>query len=164
MKRALISMAAFVVATTGLAVAAGTSSDDAAFVQSAQHDALGEYALAALAKGKAANPQAKALATLILTHADSANTFIKGYARTHDVDIDNKPSVRADEQYGDMSSDTGSSFDQAFANAMHIDANIALDTYQDEAQHGSDPTLRKFAQEQATFLQQVSSVAGKISR
>jgi putative membrane protein len=164
MKRALFSMAVFVVATTGLAVAAGTSSDDAAFVQSAQHDALGEYALAALAKGKAANPQAKALAARILTNADTANSFIKSYARTHDVDVDNKPSVRADEQYGEISSDSGSSFDQAFANAMHIDANIALDTYQDEAQHGSDPALRKFASEQAAFLEQISSASDKISQ
>lgn len=162
MRLAVISTLAFALATSVPAWSA-VSSDDASFVQSAQHDALGQYALASLARGKAANPTAKALADQIAANAKAANDFITTYAKTHAVPIDNQPSTRADNQYSNMSSDKGPQFDKEFANAIYIDANISLDTYQDEAAHGSDPALRAFAKKQLAALQQFSKTAQTLS-
>lgn len=155
-------MLAFTLATSVPAWSA-VSSDDASFVQSAQHDALGQYALAALARGKAQNPTAKNLADEIAANSKEANDFIKTYAKTHSVTLDNQPSTRADNQYSNMQSDKGQQFDKEFASAIYIDANISLDTYQDEAVHGSDPALRAFAKKQLATYQQFSKAAQKLS-
>jgi predicted outer membrane protein len=152
-----------IVSMYGVAQSAAVSSNDASFVQTAQSDLLGEYALAALASGKAANPQVKSLATQIATQTDKANIFIKKYAKAHDVSVDNKPTVRADAQYGDLQALSSSAFDQRFAQDLNVDAQFSLGDFQDEAQSGSDPTLRNFAKEEAQLLQQYSTDAQKIS-
>ncbi len=155
-------MLAFALATSVPAWSA-VSSDDASFVQSAQHDALGQYALAALARGRAQNPTAKSLADQVAANAKDANDFIKTYAKTHAVSLDNQPSTRADNQYSNISSDKGSQFDKEFANAIYIDSNMSIDSYQDEAAHGSDPALRAFAKKEVATLQRFSKTAQKLS-
>lgn len=164
MRIAIICTLAFSVALAASVPAwSAVNSDDASFVQTAQHDALGQYALASLARGRASNPSAKALADQVVTNATAANDFIKSYAKTHDVSLDNQPSTRADNQYSNISSDKGSQFDKEFANAIYIDANISLDSYQDEAAHGSDPALRAFAKKQLAAYQQFSKTAQKLA-
>ncbi|HTU83806.1 MAG TPA: DUF4142 domain-containing protein [Candidatus Acidoferrales bacterium] len=163
MQRSIIAgLLAFGIAATAPAFAA-LSSDDASFVQSADHEALGEYALAALARGKAESPAAKSLATEVATDSTQASDFIRTFAKTNDVAIDDKPSLRADTQYGEIQSDTGSSFDRGFARSLRIDATIAESDYQDEAAHGSNPQLRSFAKHELEYLEKVVSAASKIA-
>ncbi len=145
----------------GTVAAPAASSDDSSFVQTAQAEALGQFALAAVARSKAQDPDVKALADQIATNADKANKFITAYAKAHDVSVDNKPSLRASSQYGDISSLKGKDFDQAFAKAIKIDAEIALSDYQDEIKGGTDPALRNFAKQQAALLEQEAAAAGK---
>jgi len=162
MRLAVISTLAFALATSVPAWSA-VSADDASFVQTAQHDALGQYAIATLARGKAQSSAAKTLAHQIVANATEANNFIKQYAKTHAVPLDNQPSTRADNQYSNMSSEKGAAFDKQFGNAIYIDSNISLDTYQDEAAHGSDPALRAFAKKQLAAFAQFSKTAQKLS-
>jgi putative membrane protein len=140
------------------------STPDASFVQAAQSDLLGQYALAALARNKASSPAVKSLALQIATQTDKANIFIKSYAKSHDVSVTNKPTTRADAQYGDIQSLSGTSFDQKFAQDLNVDSEFSLSDFQDEAQNGKDPTLRAFAKEQAQLLQHYSQLAQKLSQ
>jgi putative membrane protein len=140
------------------------SSPDASFVQTAQSDLLGQYALAALARGKASNPAVKSLADQIATQSDKANIFIKSYAKSHNVSITDKPSIRSDAQYGDIQSLSGPSFDQKFTEDLNVDAQMSLSDFQEEAQNGKDPTLRSFAKQEANALQRYSQIAQKISQ
>lgn len=163
MQRLIIPLSlAFVTAATATAWAA-VSSDDASFVQSAQHEALGEYAIAALARGNAQNPDVKALAAQVASNSAQANDFIRSYAKKNGVDVDNKPSVRADNQYGNIQGEKGSAFDKDFANALHLDAEMAQSDYQDEIARGSDPALKAFAKQQLQALQRIASEADKIA-
>jgi predicted outer membrane protein len=148
-------------ALTPIVASAATGSADSSFVQTAQSEALGQFALASAAKGKTQDPALKALASQIADNADKANKFIAAYAKTHNVSVDNKPSLRATSQYGDITGLKGKDFDQTFAKDIKIDANIALSDYQDEAKNGSDPALRDFAKQQAAVLQQVVTAAEK---
>jgi predicted outer membrane protein len=152
-----ISMAA--VGAAGAAI----SSDDASFVTTSQRMALGAYALASLAQKQAQTPTAKTLAKQVLTNSASATAFLKSYASSHNVQLDNKASLNALNQYGNIASAKGAAFDKAFGNAMHIDAKIAMDTYKDEAAHGSDPALRNFAKKQLAALQDVAAKAKKLA-
>lgn len=154
---------ALAAALTGLAQAASASSTDASFVQSAQPELLGQYALAAVAKNKAQDPQLKSVATQIVTNTGKASEFLKSYATAHGVSLENKPTVRADAQYGDIQSLSGKAFDQKYANDLNVDSQMALSYFQDEAKNGTDPALKAFAKQEATLLEQASTVASKIS-
>jgi predicted outer membrane protein len=155
-------MLAFALAT-GAPTWAAVSSDDASFVQSAQQDVLGNYALASLARNKAQDPSAKALADRVAANAAQASIFIKSYAKTHAVALESQPSIHASNQYSNISSEKGPVFDKGFAQAIYVDANMALDTYKDEAASGSDPALRDFAKKQLAAMQQFSKTAQKLA-
>ena len=152
---------AFAAVLTGGAQAA--SSSDSSFVQSAQSELLGQYALATIAKNKAQDPQLKAIASQLAANTGTATQFLKTYASQHSVSIDNKPVIRADAQYGDIQSLSGKAFDQKYANDLNVDAQMALSEFQDEAQSGSDPALKAFAKKEAALLQQASAVAQKVA-
>jgi len=162
MKLAVISTLAFALATS-IPAWAGTSSDDASFVQSAQQHVLGQYALAALARGRAQDPTAKALAAQVAANAAAASIFIKSYAKAHDVTLSNQPSLHASNQYSKKKKKKGSAFDHKFAQAIYVDANMTIDDFKDEAAHGSDPALRAFAKKQLAALQQFSKTAQKLA-
>ncbi len=152
---------AFAAVLTGGAQAA--SSSDASFVQSAQSELLGQYALATMAKNKAQDPQLKTIASQLAANAGEATQFLKTYASRHSVPVDNKPTVRADAQYGDIQSLSGKAFDQKYAGDLNVDAQMALSYFTDEAQSGSDPALKTFAKKEAALLQQASAVAQKVA-
>lgn len=147
--------------TTG-ARAASAPSADATFVQSAQADLLGQYALAAVAEKKAQDPRLKAIAAQIADNANGANAFIKSYAGTHGVAVKNQPGIRADAQYGEMTSLSGKDFDKKYAEDLNVDAQLQLSDFQDEAKSGTDPVLKNFAKKEVALLQQASAVAQKI--
>ena len=133
-------------------------------MQDAQPELLGQYALAAVAKNKAQDPQLKSVAAQIAANTGKATEFLKSYATAHGVSIDNKPSTRADAQYGDISTLSGKAFDQKYAGDLNVDAQMALSDFQDEAKNGTDPALKAFAKQEAALLEQASAVASKMSR
>ncbi|MBV8282537.1 MAG: DUF4142 domain-containing protein [Candidatus Eremiobacteraeota bacterium] len=154
---------AFAVAISGSPASAAVASSDADFLQTAEHRALGQYALAALAQKKASDPEAKALAGTVLADATAANAFLKNYAKSHDVAVDDRPSGIAGEQYSNISSESGSAFDRDFASALKLDVNVVSDDFKDEAQHGSDPALRAFAKRELATMGQIANQAGKVA-
>lgn len=156
---------AFFLLILGLTVGsarAAVSSGDASFAASAQQSALGQYALAAVARSKAAAPTTKWLASKVADDASEATAFLRAYASKHHIALDNKLGLRASVQYGNILADSGRALDQDFASAIYIDANMALSNYQDEASHGSDRELRAFAKRQVSQLEQFAAVAEKL--
>lgn len=162
MKFATAMIAAVLIAGLGAGGARAASSDDQSFVTTAQSDLLGQYALAALARNKASNASAKALAAEIATNADAANTWLKKYAASHNISLTNKPPVRANMQYGNLQSSSGSSFDKQFAQDIDMDSQMQVSDFQDAASSSSDPALKSFAKAQVTALQKFSASASKL--
>lgn len=162
MKFAIAFIAAVLVAGLGAGGARAASSDDQSFVTTAQSDLLGQYALAALARGKASDSNAKSLASDIATNANTANTWLKKYAATHNISLSNKPPIRADVQYGSLQSSSGSSFDKQFAQDIAVDTQMQISDFQDAASGSSDPTLKSFAKQQVAQLQKFTAAASKL--
>ena len=162
MKFGIALIAAALLASASIGGARAASSDDSSFVVTAQADVLGQYALAALARNKAASPTAKALADAIAKNADSANNWLKKYAQSHNVPLKNQPNVRTSAQYGTLQGVSGSSFDKQFAQDVNVDTQMQLGDFQDEASGASDPALKTFAKQQVSALQKFSSQAGSI--
>ncbi len=163
MKFATAMIAAVLVAGLGSgSIAQAASSNDQSFVNTAQSDLLGQYAIAALARSKASNASAKALAHEIAANADTANIWLKKYAASHNISLSNKPPVRADMQYGRLQSSTGASFDQQFAQDINVDTQMVLSDFQDAATSASDPALKSFAKQQVAKLQKFTAAASKL--
>ncbi len=163
MKFATAMMAAVLVAGLATGGARAASSDDQSFVTTAQSDLLGQYALAALARNKASDANAKALANEIATNADAANTWLKKYAASHNISLTNKPPVRADMQYGTLQSSSGSSFDKQFVQYINVDTQMQVSDFQDAASGASDPALKSFAKQQVATLEKFTAAASKLS-
>jgi putative membrane protein len=155
-------IAAVLIAGLGTVGARAASSDDQSFVTTAQSDILGQYALAALARSKASDAEAKALAGQIATNADTANTWLKKYAAAHNVSLPNKPTIRASAQYGTLQSASGSDFDKQFAQDINVDTQMQLSDFQDAATGASDPELKSFAKQQISQLQKFTAAASKL--
>jgi putative membrane protein len=159
----VLSLLVLSVASLGGTVrAASFSSADADFLNGVAQDALGQYAIGTLAQNKAQDPRVKALAKTVTANATSANETLKKLASTHGIAPASKPTIRASYQYSTLTEKSGSSFDQAFADQIGIDASIAADTYADYAAHGSNPDLRTFAKEQAAILKQIAAQAQRL--
>lgn len=154
-----------VLSVSNLAAAPGAtafSSSDADFVKNVQQDALGQYAIGALAQNKAHDPRVKALAKTVTTNATSANDTLKKLASSHGVTPENKPSMRASYQYSNLSEASGAAFDRAFTGQISIDASIAADAWADYAAHGSNPQLRSLAKSQAAALKSIAAQAQRL--
>jgi predicted outer membrane protein len=158
MKSILIGLAFSLAATSATALA--DTSSDTAFVQQAQSDLLGQYALAALAHSHGASPAVQALANQISQNATAGNTFLSSYAKAHGISLSGKPSFRADSQYGEMSDSHGSAFDSRFAEDIYADTQMQQSDFQASL---SDPALQRFANQENQKFTQLSNQAEKLA-
>jgi putative membrane protein len=129
-------------------IPAVASDDD--FLQSALKTEVGHYDLGLIGQQK--GHAVKGLATQLVGEASQAVALLKKIAREQHVDVVEDAELRTKAQYVDLQARTGRDFDETLAHDAMIDANIAIDAFTDEAQHGTDPALRRFAQAQLPKL------------
>jgi predicted outer membrane protein len=158
MRSILIGLALALAAST--ATARADTSTDSAFVQKAQADLLGQYALAALAKKRASNPSVRSLAQQVASNAAASSRFLDTYAKKHGITLSNKPGFRADAQYGEMSALKGGAFDKRFAHDVYTDTQLQSGDF--DPSGVGDPALKRFAQHETATLTALSSKAQKL--
>lgn len=132
--------------------AAAAQPADADFLQSAIQTEVGQYDLGLIGARKASAPAAKDLGNRLSGEASAAVAELKNIARAQSLPYKEDAELRAKAQYQDLEGRSGSDFDRTLAHDAMIDANIALDDFIDEAQHGTDPALRRFAAAQLPKL------------
>ncbi len=133
-----------------------STSPDSDFVQSAIQTELGLYALASVGQKKATDRRLKQLAKKLQTSTVTASRFLESYAKQHSILIPKTAQLRAMAQYSDISSLSGKDFDRQFGKSINIDANIDLDTFTEQVQHGKDPVLHEFAKKTVSELTQLA--------
>jgi hypothetical protein len=159
MKRTMLALLAAVLACASAGTARADSAD-ADFVQKAQSDLLGQYALAELAKAHTSDPSILALANEVAQNASASNRFLMSYAKSHDIALQNKPTTRADAQYGDMSSLSGTDFNHRFAQDLYADTQLQDSDFSDAS--ASDPVLKSFAKREDAQIQKIGAQAQKL--
>lgn len=127
------------------ALPCAAQSTDLDFLQSAIRAEVGQYDLGLLGERKAATPATKAFGGRLTGEASAAVARLRGIARAQRLNVQEDAALRAKAQYEDLEARAGSDFDQTLAHDAMIDADIALDDFADEAAHGTDPELRRFA-------------------
>lgn len=70
--------------------------------------------------------------------------------------IEKKSDLRTAAQYSNVQGLSGKDFDRQFGKALYIDANLNLDNFSQQAQHGNDPALRTFAKKQLAELKRLA--------
>lgn len=157
MKSYLCALALVFAASSTTALADNQS--DATFVQTAQADLLGQYALAVLAHSHAASPAVQSLANDVASNASAANRFLSQYAKAHDIALTGKPTFRADTQFGEMTGASGATFDQRFAQDIYADTQLQQGDFQTGV---SDPSLRQFENRENQALTALGNRAEKL--
>jgi hypothetical protein len=140
-----------------LAIVIAAASPDASFVQQADQDLVGQYALATLAASHASDPRIKALGRQIAANASSASRYLDEYAKAHGIALSGKPDMRADVQYGNISSLHGKSFDSQFVEDIRTDESFQSSDFQSPGV--SDPSLRRFAGQEYDAMKKAGKTA-----
>lgn len=157
MKSTLIGLALVLAASSASALADTPS--DTAFVQKAQADLLGQYALAVLARSHGSGAQVQSLADAVASNAAAGNRFLIAYAKAHGITLSNKPGFREDSQYGEISGSKGRSFDRHFAEDIYTDTQLQQSDFQTTV---SDSSLQRFAKRQNEEMSLLSDRARKL--
>lgn len=158
MKTLILGLIAMLALGNATAFASNTSA--AAFVQKAQSDLIGQYALATLAKTHASTPAIRSLAAEVAAQSSAQSRFLDRYAKAHGITLTSKPGFRADAQYSEMSGMKGAAFDRRFAQDIYADSQIQSGDF-DPSDAGS-ATLRRFAQHETTELNKIGQQAHKL--
>lgn len=132
--------------------ASAATSADTDFLQTAMQHAVGQYDLGLIGQRKAAARTVKDFAAQLADQASAAVDQLKKIAAVQHVAVQEDAHLRAKAQYVDLEGRSGRDFDETLAHDAMIDTNIAIDAFSDEAEHGSDPALRRFAQTQLPKL------------
>jgi putative membrane protein len=121
------------------------AASDTDFVQEAMQNEVGQYDIGLLGQRKGSSPAVKGLGAHLAGEGSAAVEQLRKIASERHIAFAEDAELRAKAQYQDLESRAGRDFDQTLAHDATIDADIAMDTFADEAEHGSDPALRQFA-------------------
>lgn len=155
MSRAAIvsALAMCVAAAPPVANAASLSKADSTYLQSAIQTNLGRYAMGSLGQDKATTDSLKSMAKTMATESNTESKTLDGIAKNAGIEPPTKPTLTQTYHYSNISDAKGKDFDQAFAQAILIDDQEALDTNQQEVQSGTDPQLKALAKKNIDMLQ-----------
>jgi putative membrane protein len=146
-------LAVFLAGNQAIAGAASLSKADTTFLQTAIQTDLGRYAMGSLAEKKATNDSLKTIGKDMAAQSNTDSKTLTKIAKSADVEAPNKPTLTQTYHYSNISGASGKDFDQAFAQAVLIDDQEALDASQQEVQSGTDPQLKAIAKKNIGALQ-----------
>ncbi|MGZ3507476.1 MAG: DUF4142 domain-containing protein [Vulcanimicrobiaceae bacterium] len=155
MSRATIvsALAMCLAAAPPAANAASLSKADTTYLQSAIQTDLGRYAMGSLGQNKATTDPLKTIAKDMTTESNTQSKTLTDIAKNAGVEPPTKPTLTQTYHYSNISDAKGKDFDQAFAQAVLIDDQEALDANQQEVQAGTDPQLKAIAKKNIDVLQ-----------
>jgi putative membrane protein len=149
-----VSVFAILAAITVAPALAALSSADKSFATEAAKGGLAEVELGQLALQKATSPQVKQFAQRMVTDHTQANQELMQLARSQNLDLPAQLDAKHKSDIDRLRGLSGSAFDTAYMQHMLQDHNKDVADFQKQAQSGSDPALKSFAQKYLPTLQQ----------
>jgi putative membrane protein len=153
----LLALAAFLYLTPGAASAADAgkgklSGDDADFVKAAASGGMMEVQLGKMAAEKASNSQVKEFGRRMQKDHSKANDELKKIAAKKDVKLPAELDAKHKATVNKLSKLKSEEFDREYMEAMVDDHKEDLEKFQQQADKGKDPELKKFAQDHVPIL------------
>jgi putative membrane protein len=136
-----------------------TPEEDVDFVKEAALGGLMEVQLGKTAQDKAAKPQVKEFGRHMQTDHSKANDELKKIAAKKGINLpialEGKPKATFDK----LAKLKGDEFDREYMNAMVDDHKQDIEKFQQQADKGKDPDVKKFAQNQLPILKKHLALA-----
>jgi len=130
-----------------------SSNDDSDFMKEAAVGGMAEVEMGKLAATKAASPDVKKFAQMMVDDHTKANNDLKALATkkgmTLPTDLDSSHKSTMD----DLREQAGADFDKAYVEEMVDDHEEDVSKFEDEAKNATDPDVRAFAQKTLPVLQ-----------
>ncbi len=139
------------------------STADVRFVNAAGTSGLVAVTFAQLAKMKATDPAVRHLAETTIADLTSVDqqlaALAQGIGMTPPTDMDGRHQVL----YHQLQAMNGPAFDHAYVDGQLQDLTVAIQAFQAEADSGSKPQLRNFAQQNLPVMMDQLRMAGTIA-
>ena len=151
-----LTIAAFAAGVLGLAAShalAAPSADDNVLATKAAQGGIAEIQVGTLAQQNASSPQVKQFGQMLVTDHTKANQQLQQIAQEEGITLPVAPGTEDAQQSQKLQSLTGKDFDDQFVQNEVDDHKQAIAEFQKEAQSGSDPALKAFAQQTIPVLQ-----------
>lgn len=157
------------VTTIGIVALAATQamaapSADKKFAMKAAKDGLAEVQLGQLAQQKAASPQVKEFGQTLVNDHTQANQELQQIAQGAGMTLPSQPSNKEQEAMQKLQNLSGPAFDKAFVRDEIKDHRKDIGEFQKEAQSGSDPALKAFAEKTLPVLQKHLQMAQSLKQ
>jgi len=151
-------MVVFTVAVVALLCAgpalAAVSGADKTFATEAAHGGLAEVQMGQLALQKASSPQVKEFAQRMVTDHTQANQDLMQLSKSENLNLPAQLDPKHKSEMERLSALSGNAFDAAYMQQMVQDHQKTVADFQKQAQSGTDPSLKSFAQKHLPLLQQ----------
>jgi len=156
-----IALVASLTLPFGIAVAA-ESGPDATFAMKAAQGGLAEVSEGKLAASKGSDPKIKEFGEKMVSDHGKANDELKAVAQKSGVTLPTEASKKEQDDANKLGQKMGKDFDEAYAKMMVKDHEEDVALFQKEADSGSDPNLKAFAQKTLPTLKEHLSMAKEL--
>jgi putative membrane protein len=154
---ALLALAGFLYLIPGAASGADAdkgkiSGDDADFAKAAASGGMMEVQLGKIAAEKASNSRVKEFGTRMQKDHSKANDQLKKIAAKKNIKLPAELDAKHKATVNKLSKLKGEEFDREYMEAMVDDHKEDVEKFQQQADKGEDPELKKFAQDHVPIL------------
>jgi len=153
MHKQIMTLAALAALTAAPALAA-LSPADKQFATEAAQGGLAEVEMGQLAAQKASSPQVKQFAQRMVTDHTQANEELMQLGKAQNIDLPGQTDAKHKGEMGQLRDLNGAAFDRKYMQHQVQDHQKTVADFQKQAQSGSDPALKGFAQKYLPTLQQ----------
>ena len=138
------------------------AANDASFVTAIAQANLGEIAEAHLALQQSKSQAVQNFAQQMITDHQKLQDQLTQIAQAHNATVPTDPGETVQAQITALQAMHGYRFDHAYLHDQITDHQMALQTAQDEAQNGTDPALKQYAQTGAPIIQSHITMAQQL--
>lgn len=139
------------------------AANDASFVTTMAQSNLGEIAEAHLALQQSKSAKIQNYAQTMITDHQKLQDQLTQIAQSHNATVPTDPGEAAQAQLTALQAMHGYRFDHAYVQDQITDHQMALQAAQDEAQNGTDPALKQYAQAGAPIIQSHIQMAQQLA-
>lgn len=143
---------------------ADLSAADKAFAMKAAAGGMAEVQLGQLAQQKGTTPEVKQFGQRMVTDHGQANQELQDIAQEAELQLPTEPDKQSMATIQRLRGTSGSAFDEAYVKNMLQDHQHDVADFRKEAQGGSDPALKAFAQKYLPVLQQHLQMVQTLNR
>ena len=141
---------------------AADNSKDSEFAMKAAQGGLAEVAEGQLAANKGSDPKVKEFGQKMVADHGKANDELKAAAQKSGITLPTEASKKEQDDANKLGKKQGKDFDADYAKMMVKDHEEDVALFQKEADSGSDPNLKAFAQKTLPTLKEHLSMAKEL--